>query len=222
MICTLCCQAENDFNPRSPHGERRQRAAAEGIGIQFQSTLPARGATSKLVDRLPCDKEFQSTLPARGATNIRGNWLALVGISIHAPRTGSDSTRVGRKEKHKDFNPRSPHGERPVGLPCPLAYRYFNPRSPHGERRSAAVYDAVQPHFNPRSPHGERPHSPTVGMRRENFNPRSPHGERRNAMKYLHELKEFQSTLPARGATGVGDGRGVGEGFQSTLPARAA
>ena len=55
----------------------------------FQSTLPARGATSGLFTS-PVISSFQSTLPARGAT----------------------STRVGRKEKHKDFNPRSPHGER--------------------------------------------------------------------------------------------------------------
>ena len=34
-----------DFNPRSPHGERRQTIANESEIIQFQPTLPARGAT---------------------------------------------------------------------------------------------------------------------------------------------------------------------------------
>ena len=58
----------------------------------FQSTLPARGATavSATMSRL---REFQSTLPARGAT---GDLLMadadVEEISIHAPRTGSDST----------------------------------------------------------------------------------------------------------------------------------
>ena len=33
---------------------------------------------------------FQSTLPARGATSFAFNYMILVNISIHAPRTGSD------------------------------------------------------------------------------------------------------------------------------------
>ena len=34
-----------DFNPRSPHGERLQRAFNRVKTCLFQSTLPARGAT---------------------------------------------------------------------------------------------------------------------------------------------------------------------------------
>ena len=79
-----------DFNPRSPHGERRRRwklfflhllisihAPRTGsdkgyvlIAIKnalFQSTLPARGATTIYCSTLSLS-EFQSTLPARGAT----------------------------------------------------------------------------------------------------------------------------------------------------------
>ena len=56
---------------------------------QFQSTLPAWGATSygHLAESMT---EFQSTLPAWGATNKEDKrWLLLL-ISIHAPRMGSD------------------------------------------------------------------------------------------------------------------------------------
>ena len=35
----------NNFNPRSPHGERLKNTAGVDIDVQFQSTLPARGAT---------------------------------------------------------------------------------------------------------------------------------------------------------------------------------
>ena len=57
---------------------------------------------------------FQPTLPARGAT-------------LHA---------AGGSTAADDFNPRSPHGERPVSaMLCLLFSPYFNPRSPHGERR---------------------------------------------------------------------------------------
>ena len=78
-----------NFNPRSPHGERRFDAGQDAPLDLFQSTLPARGATGAFRD-----------VP-RAAV-----------ISIHAPRTGSDwICRASSKSAH-DFNPRSPHGER--------------------------------------------------------------------------------------------------------------
>ena len=169
----------DDFNPRSPHGERlcARKEGSHDLQIsihaprtgsdinmvtkdttaaQFQSTLPARGATLATCVQLACNL-FQSTLPARGATcyrkQLRAEWAfqstlpargatcavdqphAGDGISIHAPRTGSDAPFAG----------------------CATSRGYFNPRSPHGERRFQ-----IKP------------------------------GSRQ---------KEFQSTLPARGAT---------------------
>ena len=59
------------------------------IAFEFQSTLPARGATL-LVNGLWHDQIFQSTLPARGATGERAHTARMLLISIHAPRTGSD------------------------------------------------------------------------------------------------------------------------------------
>ena len=80
---------------------------------QFQSTLPVWGATIKhdflredepyFNPRSPCgerldyllalsvDDLFQSTLPVWGATVHRRVDGVLEGISIHAPRVGSDS-----------------------------------------------------------------------------------------------------------------------------------
>ena len=61
--------------------------------------------------------------------------LDFCGISIHAPRTGSDLSRHGLARLLRHFNPRSPHGERPRSDDgCKKIARYFNPRSPHGER----------------------------------------------------------------------------------------
>ena len=55
----------------------------------FQSTLPVWGATSG-----PCvfkaDAQFQSTLPVWGATERSAVRRYERGISIHAPRVGSD------------------------------------------------------------------------------------------------------------------------------------
>ena len=79
---------------------------------QFQSTLPARGATKPVTSVTWRLNIFQSTLPARGATRDNGE----------CPGSG------------RHFNPRSPHGERRRS--CRHLHRkwYFNPRSPHGER----------------------------------------------------------------------------------------
>ena len=80
------------------------------------------------------DYEFQSTLPARGATGVTGLNRPQFVISIHAPRTGSDFPLVVVDRMLADFNPRSPHGERPRLHHAPHPRMYFNPRSPHGER----------------------------------------------------------------------------------------
>ena len=61
---------------------------------EFQSTLPARGATS-LRRRTPAHRtRFQSTLPARGATGSSVSLARIAFISIHAPRTGSDEEQA--------------------------------------------------------------------------------------------------------------------------------
>ena len=130
-----CRRNHPDFNPRSPHGERLDCQGKRVYRSQFQSTLPARGATAWTAGMLSWTRRisihaprtgsdcrgfspgaapppFQSTLPARGATFVavfreRGDL-----ISIHAPRTGSDQSATRRAGAGAYFNPRSPHGER--------------------------------------------------------------------------------------------------------------
>ena len=99
------------FNPRSPHGERRHSIHNGSARFQFQPTLPARGATASKVKAVHAGT-FQPTLPARGATYN----------ALH-----TDSAEY-------NFNPRSPHGERPIDVQGGAWVKYFNPRSPHGER----------------------------------------------------------------------------------------
>ena len=124
---------------------------------------------------------FQSTLPARGAT--------LQGRTI---RTGI-----------AHFNPRSLHGERrPV---------FFVPTRPCSFQSTLPARGATQRFpmridnrdFNPRSLHGERLFTSLSSSSSSNFNPRSLHGERRNMAVRAYPEKIFQSTLPARGATGI-------------------
>ena len=125
----------DNFNPRSPHGERRLIQHPERRPQRFQSTLPARGATYS-ISKSGALMIFQSTLPARGATF--GDAL------FELPQV--------------HFNPRSPHGERQEFLDETYDYKpvNFNPRSPHGERPLLLIVGMRHENFNPRSPHGER------------------------------------------------------------------
>ena len=132
-LCTPPPAACRYFNPRSPHGERPS-------GQQSRQ----RPAISIHAPRTGSDLCYE-----RPAIT---DW-----ISIHAPRTGSDSQRPAEPPAASNFNPRSPHGERPPAASSQPAASNFNPRSPHGERRHRPPFrPPALRHFNPRSPHGER------------------------------------------------------------------
>ena len=168
---------------------------------------------------------FQSTLPARGATTARQHPDSRMAISIHAPRTGSDnSIRTENIQTALHFNPRSPHGER-RGCPtvCCDRKKHFNPRSPHGERLSFFDFTRVALYISIHAPRtGSDGNSYCQIPEYANFNPRSPHGERHCESCNQPCLTTFQSTLPARGATFAVPKNVRRSKFQSTLPARGA
>ena len=129
---------------------------------------------------VPClRRQFQSTLPARGATNHNSRSSYACHISIHAPRTGSDPRDATHLHQHhisihaprtgSDSPDESRERNRPISIHAPRTgsdaerwpllsgLQYFNPRSPHGERRNRRHHSRPPQNFNPRSPHGERP-----------------------------------------------------------------
>ena len=173
----------------------------------FQSTLPVWGATLSTCRRWKWHR-FQSTLPVWGATN-GGVGLPLgSGISIHAPRVGSDAYYAYSTTDTDDFNPRSPCGERrprsTAGTSCPLISIHA-PRV--GSDTGGCISRLIRWHFNPRSPCGERRRLRS-GFRffQHHFNPRSPCGERHSGFGSCKISPTFQSTLPVWGAT-AGRGR---------------
>ena len=101
------------FNPRSPHRERQHfhfmRSVIKAISIHAPLT-GSDDRTRKLPNAPPH-------------------------ISIHAPLTGSDDTWIATTHKAINFNPRSPHRERPLRSSTLSNRTNFNPRSPHRERR---------------------------------------------------------------------------------------
>ena len=212
--------AGEDFNPLSPHGERHGIALVPQRAEQFQSTLPAWGETKE----------------CRRKTDEHG-------ISIHSPRMGRDVELVHEGRLLVDFNPLSPHGERPATVWALSAREKISIHSPRmGRDRIVGRSRWASANFNPLSPHGERRRSrwsapwpkgfqstlPAWGEtipgilgqpNAKNFNPLSPHGERPPPGWPKPGRRRFQSTLPAWGETITRPPATSAGGFQSTLPA---
>ncbi len=151
--------------------------------VDVQST-PPRGGRRHVLVGMGKLIVFQSTPPAWGATASSPHTKAVSCVSIHAPRVGGDRSLMGDNTHRTSFNPRPPRGGRPD---FDQVYAYFTYR------------------FNPRPPRGGRPphigrieahrivsiHAPRVGGDTHPVRPSDPN------------LKPFQSTPPAWGATAV-------------------
>ena len=126
-----------NFNPRSPHGERRLSTSCFnfGVNISIHALLTESDNSALLLGK--SQRLFQSTLSSRRATPGGGDQGGPARISIHALLTESDppsfrcrgflvvfqSTLSSRRATYcRSSRRRGPH--------------YFNPRSPHGERLS--------------------------------------------------------------------------------------
>ena len=151
------------FNPRSPGGERPaySRGHIHSV-VLFQSTLPVWGAT--------CKSSFFSPFSQ--------------GISIHAPRVGSDSLEESGLCLGLDFNPRSPCGERQEEPPRPAKKSKFQSTLPVWG--ATLPSDIILPHSQI-SIHAPRVGSDVVAALTGCF------------------FSEFQSTLPVWGATRKAD-----------------
>ena len=194
---------------------------------------------------MTADSRFQSTLPARGATKRFGNIRTFVEISIHAPRTGSDSTVIvssigwGKISIHaprtgSDGGFGQGDAIEAISIHAPRtgsdwddinkAYSvYISIHAPRtgsdGEQYATTSYVDISIHA-PRT--GSDPFPKVRRAEHDYFNPRSPHGERPIVISLPICSAVFQSTLPARGATTWITKSRKRTKFQSTLPARGA
>ena len=190
------------FNPLSPHGERRRDFPRRNKRMGFQSTLPTRGET----------------------------WGALASfvtayISIHSPHTGRDARRKVHRHAPRDFNPLSPHGERPRYIQWVLYTGLFQSTLPtRGETAASSRVTPLPSRFQSTLPtRGETPegdginiqilisiHSPHTGRdggvvrspRLGVISIHSPHTGRDTCLIHSSGTQSpFQSTLPTRGET---------------------
>ena len=154
LIAILTALRQN-FNPRSPRGERHLVNIIILRKNLFQSTLPARGATKVSAAGRPVLK-FQSTLPARGATKIDRVLQILIAISIHAPREGSDFHNItySKKTKISIHAPREGSDKSRGKYPISTGISIHAPRE--GSDQAQPLITKASTNFNPRSPRGER------------------------------------------------------------------
>ena len=110
-----------NFNPLSPHGERRAEHRQQVAGNSNFNPLSPHGERRTALEQ-----------PEKAR-----------GISIHSPRMGRDSCATSFQSWLKDFNPLSPHGERPARQHPRQQRRHFNPLSPHGERPLTRAFTAA-------------------------------------------------------------------------------
>ena len=171
---------EGHFNPRSPCGERPEPEESPLCAEIFQSTLPVWGAT---LEKYTADR--------------------LVGISIHAPRVGSDLSACAFFSAWVPFQSTLPvWGATVPGVPQQGSpgISIHAPRVGSDPTLVENIPTIVS--FQSTLPvWGATCINIAYNLIRSNFNPRSPCGERHPAeqVKVLAEL--FQSTLPVWGAT---------------------
>ena len=126
------------FNPRSPCGERQATLARLRSRLQFQPTLPMRGATLLVCTLCMLPKNFNPRSPCgerRGhgwSARYRGR------ISTHAPHAGSDL--VSRHEVIRNIiSTHAPHAGSDIRLFAWVSYSVvFQPTLPM--RGATATY----------------------------------------------------------------------------------
>ena len=173
------CPATAYFNPRSPHGERRATLTLVWPGEAFQSTLPARGATRR-----------------------KNAHAASQGISIHAPRTGSDGDSLPCSTHRSLISIHAPR----TGSDAVMALAGKRGEiSIHAPRTGSDTMWSEIISASGISIHAPRTGSDRMRTRVPSPNTISIHAPRTGSDKTADgktvKKKGFQSTLPARGAT---------------------
>ena len=267
LCATRCSATALPFQSTLPAWGETYGAGESTDGLPISIHSPRMGRDEKLVGSIKARNGISIHSPRMGRDGHRKADDSADDISIHSPRMGRDayppltgsvyirisihSPRMGRDLSIPatflrlfDFNPLSPHGERPsqisgklpepsfqstlpawgetaAAFPGIKAMKYFNPLSPHGERRTFRFPSCTPcPDFNPLSPHGERlvlifPCASVL----QRFQSTLPAWGETLTYTALHVAMKFQSTLPAWGETGITRPSFPWPTFQSTLPA---
>ena len=111
---SACNGSSQNFNPRSPHGERLAMMYANGATQAISIHAPRTGSDVRVARPIRRERHISIHAPRTGSDVDLTAAHPRQHISIHAPRTGSDCGRCSFGAAARYFNPRSPHGERPT------------------------------------------------------------------------------------------------------------
>ena len=147
----------------------------------FQSTLPVWGATvhDQFGQKHPIPK-FQSTLPVWGATHGAEDGQTQAGISIHAPRVGSDLEPVG------------PLVSKKISIHAP---RVGSDLGQGGQGSSPGEFQSTLPVWGATRLIGAVPQGEQISIHAPRV------GSDSSGPSFTSPLEVFQSTLPVWGAT---------------------
>ncbi len=139
------------FNPRTPRGVRLAPHAGGGAAILISIHAPREGCDTINQLRMAFQIQFQSTHPARGATSNDKRLEAdeLLFQSTH-PARGATVCRRATMDVFTCFNPRTPRGVRPrrsAKPSWPLPFQSTHPaRGATGDHRDGRRAGAISIH----------------------------------------------------------------------------
>ena len=136
-----------------------------------------------------------------GATRVAACGCEKRRISIHAPRMGSDMSKCLHRASSVSFQSTLPHGERSDIAIKAVDNMDFNPRSPHGERPfkrpiiiPCSTFQSTPPAWGATTPSIYR----STGS---SFQSTPPAWGATYSYALSEDMARFQSTPPAWGAT---------------------
>ena len=196
----MLCGCVN-FNPRSPHGERRSSSYPDVMLNQFQPTLPARGATRHMFPSIADIWDFNPRSPHGERRAVDKKFLSLL-----------------------YFNPRSPHGERPLSSKRGISISLISTHAPRtGSDKFLRRWKRQRKIFQPTLPARGATQAPGAANKRACISTHAPRtGSDFAVADRETAVATFQPTLPARGATCMTSLTILIASFQPTLPARGA
>ena len=128
---------------------------------------------------LSCLGGFQSTLPARGATSPDDFKIEASIISIHAPRTGSDDNLDNQFFNREQFQSTLPaRGATPIRQRRSKLLAFQSTLPARGATITSDATNALKRFQSTLPARGATSHIRLQTRTGQHFNPRSPHGER--------------------------------------------
>ena len=163
--------------------------------------------------------------PRTGSDSFRHAGVWYIPISTHAPRTGSDWFQIKQWASPRNFNPRSPHGERPPPMTSVSPPSAFQPTLPaRGATLRSAFMVVSLVIFQPTLPaRGATRSFPTPGLSDVAFQPTLPARGATLCSGLLCQAQGISTHAPRTGSDILQTTLPVArQKFQPTLPARGA